>query len=68
MYDFSTEPVTINWGNFVDKKVNLNKVDEKQVTSDTVSIIVILLLVLTMFMRIIQIQTYNPMGEAVYAY
>lgn len=65
--DFSTEPVTINWGNFVDKKVNLNKVDEKQVTSDTVTFSNLAIGAYYVYAHSTN-TTYNPMGEAVYAY
>lgn len=64
---FSTEPVTINWGNFVDKKVNLNKVDEKQVTSDTVTFSNLAIGAYYVYAHS-ENTTYNPMGEAVYAY
>lgn len=65
--DFRTEPVTINWGNFVDKKVNLNKVDEKQVTSDTVTFSSLAIGAYYVYAHS-ENTTYNPMGEAVYAY
>lgn len=65
--DFSTEPVTINWGNFVDKKVNLNKVDEKQVTSGTVTFSNLAIGAYYVYAHSTN-TTYNPMGEAVYAY
>lgn len=65
--DFSTEPVTINWGNFVDKKVNLNKVDAKQVTSDTVTFSNLAIGAYYVYANSTN-TTYNPMGEAVYAY
>ena len=65
--DFRTEPVTINWDNFVDKKVNLNKVDEKQVTSDTVTFSNLAIGAYYVYAHSTN-TTYNPMGEAVYAY
>ena len=59
--------VTINWNNFVGKKANLERVEVKKVTSDTVTFSNLAIGAYYVYAQS-KNTTYNPMGEAVYEY
>lgn len=67
MVDFNTNPVTFNWGELAKNKNMLVKVKTEQVTASTVTF-----QGLEIGAYYVNAQsektTYNPMGEAVYAY
>ena len=66
--NLNTKPeVTINWNNFVGKKADLEKVDEKKVTNNTVTFSSLAIGAYYVYAHSAN-TTYNPMGEAVYAY
>lgn len=66
--NLNTKPeVTINWNNFVGKKANLERVEVKKVTSDTVTFSNLAIGAYYVYAQS-KNTTYNPMGEAVYAY
>ena len=66
--NLNTKPkVTINWNNFVGKKADLEKVDEKKVTDNTVTFSNLAIGAYYVYAHSTN-TTYNPMGEAVYEY
>ena len=66
--NLNTKPeVTINWNNFVGKKANLERVEVKKVTSDTVTFSNLAIGAYYVYAQS-KNTTYNPMGEAVYEY
>lgn len=66
--NLNTKPeVTINWNNFVGKKANLERVEVKKVTSDTVTFSNLAIGAYYVYAQS-KNTTYNPMGEAVYGY
>lgn len=65
--DFTTKPVTIRWNKFVDKKTNLEKVGDETVTNGIVTFNNLEIGAYYVYAHS-ENTTYNPMGEAVYAY
>lgn len=66
--NLNTKPkVTINWNNFVGKKANLERVEVKKVTGETVTFSNLAIGAYYVYAQS-ENTTYNPMGEAVYAY
>ena len=65
--DLSSDPVTINWRNFVNKKASLEKVADTTVTDGTVTFHGLGIGAYYVYAGS-ENTTYNPMGEAVYAY
>ena len=65
--DLSSDPVTINWRNFVNKKASLEKVADTTVTDGTVTFHGLGIGAYYVYAGS-KNTTYNPMGEAVYAY
>lgn len=63
----NTKPVTINWQNFVNKKASLKKVAETTVADGTVTFHGLEIGAYYVYAGS-ENTTYNPMGEAVYAY
>lgn len=63
----NTKSVTINWQNFVNKKASLTKVAETTVTDGTVTFHSLEIGAYYVYAGS-ENTTYNPMGEAVYAY
>lgn len=59
--------VTINWNNFVGKKANLERVEVKKVTGETVTFSNLAIGAYYVYAQS-KNTTYNPMGEAVYEY
>ena len=67
MVDFNTTPVTFNWGELAKNKNMLVKVKTKQVTDSTVTFQGLEIGAYYVYAQS-EKTTYNPMGEAVYAY
>lgn len=67
MVDFNTNPVTFNWGELAKNKNMLVKVKTEQVTASTVTFQGLEIGAYYVY-AYDEKTTYNPMGEAVYAY
>ena len=67
MVDFNTNPVTFNWGELAKNKNMLVKVRTEQVTDSTVTFQGLEIGAYYVYAQS-EKTTYNPMGEAVYAY
>lgn len=67
MVDFNTNPVTFNWGELAKNKNMLVKVKTEQVTASTVTFQGLEIGAYYVYAQS-EKTTYNPMGEAVYAY
>lgn len=67
MVDFNTTPVTFNWGELAKNKNMLVKVKTEQVTDSTVTFQGLEIGAYYVYAQS-EKTTYNPMGEAVYAY
>lgn len=67
MVDFNTNPVTFNWGELAKNKKMLVKVKTEQVTASTVTFQGLEIGAYYVYAQS-EKTTYNPMGEAVYAY
>lgn len=67
MVDFNTTPVTFNWGELAKNKNMLVKVKTEQVTDSTVTFYGLEIGAYYVYAQS-EKTTYNPMGEAVYAY
>lgn len=67
MVDFNTNPVTFNWGKLAKNKNMLVKVKTEQVTASTVTFQGLEIGAYYVYAQS-EKTTYNPMGEAVYAY
>ena len=67
MVDFNTTPVTFNWGELAKNKNMLVKVKTEQVTDSTVTFQGLKIGAYYVYAQS-EKTTYNPMGEAVYAY
>ena len=67
MVDFNTNPVTFNWGELAKNKNMLVKVKTEQVTDSTVTFQGLEIGAYYVYAQS-EKTTYNPMGEAVYAY
>lgn len=67
MVDFNTTPVTFNWGKLAKNKNMLVKVKTEQVTDSTVTFQGLEIGAYYVYAQS-EKTTYNPMGEAVYAY
>ena len=67
MVDFKTNPVTFNWGGLAKNKNMLVKVKTEQVTASTVTFQGLEIGAYYVYAQS-EKTTYNPMGEAVYAY
>ena len=67
MVDFNTNPVTFNWGELAKNKNMLVKVKTEQVTDSTVTFQELEIGAYYVYAQS-EKTTYNPMGEAVYAY